>query len=163
MPKISANCWAIYDVNKKTMIEGKREHFKREIASLTKIMTAWVVINLCKQWNLNFRTHEVTVSSVASDIRGTCAELKEGDVLSVEQLLYGLMLPSGNDAAFALAQHFGKMIYKRRKYTKIDQQRIRSFQFDYHPYYAKYFLKEMNDWAEKLGMTQTHFDSPHGL
>jgi D-alanyl-D-alanine carboxypeptidase len=48
MPKISANCWAIYDVNKKTMIEGKREHFKREIASLTKIMTAWVVINLCK-------------------------------------------------------------------------------------------------------------------
>jgi len=100
---------------------------------------------------------------VASDIRGTCAELKEGDVLSVEQLLYGLMLPSGNDAAFALAQHFGKMIYKRRKYTKIDQQRIRSFQFDYHPYYAKYFLKEMNDWAEKLGMTQTHFDSPHGL
>ena len=102
------------------MLDGRREYFKREVASLTKIMTAWVVINLCKQWNLNFKTHEITISSVASDIRGTCAELKEGDVLCVESLLYGLMLPSGNDAAFALAQHFGKMIYKRRQYTKAD-------------------------------------------
>jgi len=61
----------------------------------------------------------VTVSEVAADIRGTTAGLQKGDILSVEELLYGLMLPSGNDAAFALAQHFGKIIYKK-KYTYND-------------------------------------------
>ena len=62
-------------------------------------------------------TTKVTVSDVASDIRGTCANLESGDIMSVEQLLYGLMLPSGNDAAFALAQYYGKLLYKK-KYTK---------------------------------------------
>ena len=104
----------------------------------------------------------MTVSDVASDIRGTTANLQTGDILTVDQLLYGLMLPSGNDAAFALAQHFGKMLYKK-KYTRADINKIKSFQFDYHPYYAKYFLKEMNDYAVRYDMNQTHFDSPHGL
>ena len=54
------------------------------------------------------------------------------------------MLPSGNDAAFALAQYFGKMIYKKRNMTAFDIQRVKSFQFNYHPHYVKYFLKEMN-------------------
>jgi D-alanyl-D-alanine carboxypeptidase len=72
------------------------------------------------------------------------------------------MLPSGNDAAFALAQHFGKNLF-RKKYTHADISRIKSYQFNYHPYYAKYFLKEMNEFAEKLHMTSTYFDSPHGL
>jgi D-alanyl-D-alanine carboxypeptidase (penicillin-binding protein 5/6) len=72
------------------------------------------------------------------------------------------MLPSGNDAAFTLAQYFGKNLF-RKKYTHADISRIKSYQFNYHPYYAKYFLKEMNDYAEKLHMTSTYFDSPHGL
>jgi len=46
---------------------------------------------------------EITVSDVASDIRGTSANLETGDILTINDLLYGLMLPSGNDAAFALA------------------------------------------------------------
>ena len=41
--------------------------------------------------------------------------------------------------------------------------RIKSFQFDYHPYFAKYFLKEMNLFCQKYGLSQTNFDSPHGL
>lgn len=53
IPKVSAKCWAIYDVNKMTFVNGKREYFKREIASLTKIMTCHVVILLCKQYGLN--------------------------------------------------------------------------------------------------------------
>ncbi len=56
------------------------------------------------------------------------------------------MLPSGNDAAFALAQYFGYKLFTK-KYTPNDIARIRSYQFDYHPYYAKYFLKEMNLYA----------------
>jgi serine-type D-Ala-D-Ala carboxypeptidase (penicillin-binding protein 5/6) len=124
-----------------SIINGRREYQKRQVASLTKIMTCWVVINICK----DPAAEDVLVTDIASDIRGTCANLKVGDILTVDQLLYGLMLPSGNDAAFALAQHFGKKLYKQ-KYKKIKNE-IKSFQFDYHPYYAKYFLKEMNDFA----------------
>ena len=87
--------------------DGKRENVKRECASLTKIMTCYVVLKLCALWNLPTDT-EVTVSQVASDIRGTSANLEMGDILTIDQLLYGLMLPSGNDAAFALAQFFGR-------------------------------------------------------
>jgi D-alanyl-D-alanine carboxypeptidase len=54
------------------------------VASLTKIMTSWVVINLCKDWNLDVKTTEIIVSDIASDIRGTCANLKAGDILTVD-------------------------------------------------------------------------------
>ena len=47
-------------------------------------MTAWVVINLCKEWNLNTFKTEVVVSDIGSDIRGTTANLKPGDILSVD-------------------------------------------------------------------------------
>ena len=75
-------------------------------------MTCYVVIKLCKHFHIDPRTTEITVSEVAADIRGTSANLETNDILTVEQLLYGLMLPSGNDAAFALSQYFGKLLYK---------------------------------------------------
>jgi D-alanyl-D-alanine carboxypeptidase len=125
-------------------------------------MTCYVVITLCKQWNLSLTKTKILVSDVASDIRGTTAGLCTGDLISLERLLYGLMLPSGNDAAFALAQFFGYKLFLK-KYTHADMAKVRSFQFDYHPYYAKYFLREMNLFCVKYGLTQTFFDSPHGL
>lgn len=103
VPQISTKCWAIYDASKMAFIHGKREQQKRECASLTKIMSAYVVIALCKLFKLNIKKTEVIISPIASDIRGTSANLETGDILTVEQLLYGMMLPSGNDAAFALA------------------------------------------------------------
>lgn len=56
----------------------------------------------------------VTISRQASNIKGTSAELVEGDILSVSQLFYGMMLPSGNDAAFALAEYFGDIIKQKK-------------------------------------------------
>ena len=103
IPVISARCWAIFDVNKMAYVHGKREYLKKECASLTKIMTCYLVISLCKQWKINPKKTDIVVSPIASDIRGTSANLETGDILTVDQLLYGLMLPSGNDAAFALA------------------------------------------------------------
>ena len=85
--------------------------------------------------------------SVASNIRGTTAELKQGDIFTAEQLLYGMMLPSGNDAAFALAKYFGKLLFVKKGYTDKDIEKIKSFQFNYHPYFVKYFLKQMNENA----------------
>lgn len=55
-------------------------------------------------------------SRKASKVPGTTAHLREGDVLTIDQLLYGMMLPSGNDAAYALAEFFGKVL-KENKYN----------------------------------------------
>ena len=103
MPTITSKSWCIFNTDKQSLVFGKREFLKRECASLTKIMTAYVVIKLCNEWKMSIFKTEVAVSDVASDIRGTSANLETGDILSVEQLLYGLMLPSGNDAVFALS------------------------------------------------------------
>ena len=62
-----------------SIINGRREYQKRQVASLTKIMTCWVVINMCK----DPEAEEVLVTDIASDIRGTCANLKVGDILTV--------------------------------------------------------------------------------
>lgn len=81
---MSAKCWGIYDMNKMGFVHGKREYFRREVASLTKIMTFYVVIMASKQYNMKIGSTEVKISNVASDIRGTTANLKTGDILSVE-------------------------------------------------------------------------------
>lgn len=73
------------------------------------------------------------------------------------------MLPSGNDAAFVLAKYFGRLLFEKKGYDEKDMQRIRSYQFNYHPYFVKYFLKQMNDNAVALKLMNTFFDSPHGL
>ena len=84
MPNISAKCWAIYDVNMMAFMYGKREYLKREVASLTKIMTCYTVIQLSKEFQIGITTDKITVSAVASDIRGTSANLETGDILTVE-------------------------------------------------------------------------------
>lgn len=70
-----------------------------------------------------------------------------------------MMLPSGNDAAYALAEHFGKIL-QERKQNQLTQ-------FNSNSKFAnttlRYFLKEMNHYANKLGMCGTNYDSPHGL
>ena len=103
VPTISARFWAIFDGLKKTFVHGHREYIKRECASLTKMMTALVVVKLCRRFKLCIKSETVKISGVASNIRGTTANLRKNDILTVEQLLYGTLLPSGNDAAFALA------------------------------------------------------------
>ena len=77
--------------------------------------------------------------------------------------MYGMMLPSGNDAAFVLAKYFGKLLFEKKGYGEKEMIKIKSHQFNYHPYFVKYFLKQMNDHAAALKMTNSHFDSPHGL
>ena len=84
IPIITAKCWVIYDVNQMAFMFGKREYLKREVASLTKIMTCYTVIQLAKEFQINLKKEKVTVSAVASDIRGTSANLETGDILTVE-------------------------------------------------------------------------------
>jgi serine-type D-Ala-D-Ala carboxypeptidase (penicillin-binding protein 5/6) len=70
-------------------------------------MTALAVLRLCRRYDLKIDREEIAICNQTTWVRGTIANLREGDCLTIEQLLYGLMLPSGNDSAFVLANHFG--------------------------------------------------------
>ena len=114
-----------------------RELFARDpderslIASTTKIMTALIV---CEQCNVLDR---MRIPKEAVGIEGSSMYLKEGEVLTLQELLYGLMLSSGNDAAVALAIYCGGTV--------------------------EGFAELMNDKARNLGLTGTHFENPNGL
>ncbi|MYW68879.1 D-alanyl-D-alanine carboxypeptidase [Streptomyces sp. SID8379] len=116
---------------------------RRSTGSTTKIMTAKVVL---AQKNLNLDS-KVTVSKAYSDYivknGASSARLIVGDKVTVRQLLYGLMLPSGCDAAYALADKFGSGTTRSAR--------------------VKSFIGKMNSEAKKLGLKNTHFDSFDGI
>lgn len=101
------------------------------IASTTKIMTALVV---CEQCNVLDR---MRIPKEAVGIEGSSMYLREGEILTLQELLYGLMLSSGNDAAVALAIYCGGTV--------------------------EGFAEMMNDKARILGLKDTHFENPNGL
>ena len=101
------------------------------IASTTKIMTALIV---CEQCNVLDR---MRIPKEAVGIEGSSMYLQEGEVLTLQELLYGLMLQSGNDAAVALAIYCGGTV--------------------------EGFAELMNDKARNLGLRNTHFENPNGL
>ena len=115
----------------KTILYGKNEYSKVKMASTTKIMTGIVIIENC---DLNTT---VEVSKKAAGTGGSRLGLKTGDKITIRDLLYGLLLCSGNDAAVALAEATAGSIQG--------------------------FSDLMNKKAEDLGLTNTHFESPHGL
>lgn len=131
LPKTNSRRYIVYDRISKSMIIGKNEDIKSAMASTTKIMTTIVIL---EKADLN---ETVTVSAKAGGTGGSRLGLKRGDKASVRDLLYGLMLRSGNDAAVALAEHVGGSV--------------------------KEFAELMNEKASELGLTNTHFVTPHGL
>lgn len=110
-----------------------------KIASITKVMTAILAVENCKI------DEKITVSNAAATVGNSTAGLLEGDELTVEQALRGLMIPSGNDAAIALAEHVSKKLDPKTKDA------------------VATFVKAMNERAKKLGCTGTLFENPHGL
>lgn len=130
-PTINARHAIIYDRNSQKAIYSKKTLKRCKMASTTKIMTAIVVIE-----NTNL-TDLVEVSSKASSTGGSRLGLSKHDKISVEHLLYGLMLKSGNDAAVALAENTGGNVEK--------------------------FASMMNSKAKVLGLLNTNFVTPHGL
>jgi D-alanyl-D-alanine carboxypeptidase len=86
-----------------------------EIASLTKIMTCFLTLLICKKYEIDMTKCTYRVPDKIADTPGTSAELEAGDLLTIEDLLYGLMLPSGNDASICIAELMGKMIQKCKK------------------------------------------------
>lgn len=121
----------VLDRLSKTVLYGKNEYNKVKMASTTKIMTATIIIENC---NLE---ETVEISKKAANTGGSRLGLKTGDKITIKDLLYGLMLRSGNDAAVALAETCAGSIVN--------------------------FSNLMNKKANELGLVNTHFESPHGL
>lgn len=131
IPTINSRAYVVIDRKSNTILVGKNENQKKKMASTTKIMTALVVIENC---NLS---DTVEVSKKAAGTGGSRLGLKTGDKITVYDLLYGLMMCSGNDAAVSLAEHVAGSISD--------------------------FAELMNQKALELGLSNTHFVTPHGL
>ena len=128
---VSAKRAYVLDAVSGRVLYEKNPEERSLIASTTKIMTALIV---CEQCNVLDR---MRIPKEAVGIEGSSMYLQEGEVLTLQELLYGLMLSSGNDAAVALAIYCGGTV--------------------------EGFAELMNDKARNLGLRDTHFENPNGL
>ena len=128
---INSRSCIIYDRNSHMVLYSKNENKTVKMASTTKIMTSLIIIENCDL------SETVEVSKKSASTGGSRLGLKTGDKITIKDLLYGLMLCSGNDAAIALAEYAGEDVTG--------------------------FVRLMNDKANQLGLKNTHYESPHGL
>lgn len=105
-PYNSCKSYVVLDSHHSKVLQGKNKDEVREMASLTKMMTAICTLELAAEMKLDIRSTYFKVSIKASGTIGTTANLLDGQVLSIWDLLHGMMLPSGNDAAMVLAENF---------------------------------------------------------
>ena len=109
-PQLTSKSWAVINANTDEFLGGYHEHERREIASLTKVMTAYTALKIINNLNINVTESKIEASFESSITGGTSANLEEGDVLNVWDMLHAMLLPSGNDAAYALAEYFGLVL-----------------------------------------------------
>jgi len=135
-PSLAATGYLLIDMHSDRVLVEKNADQRLEPASLTKIMTAHVVFNELKKGNLQL-TDMVSVSEKAWKTEGSRMFIEVNTRVSVEDLLKGLIIQSGNDAAVALAEHIAGS--------------------------EDAFANMMNDQAARLGMRNTHFVNSTGL
>jgi serine-type D-Ala-D-Ala carboxypeptidase (penicillin-binding protein 5/6) len=130
-PAVSAKAALVIDLDSGQMLYAKKPNEPLPPASTAKLMTALVTV---KRANLDDR---VTISARAAGTSGSRMGLVAGEIVTVRDLLYGLLLPSGNDAAVALAEHVAGS--------------------------QEAFVQLMNETSVALGLKNTTFTNPHGL
>lgn len=128
---ISAKAAIVYEPETGTVLYEKNIDDKMLIASTTKIMTALIALENCSLDDV------VTITKESVGVEGSSLYLTAGDTYTMQELLYGLMLESGNDAASAIAIHVAGDIIS--------------------------FADLMNERANQIGCSNTHFTNPHGL
>ncbi|MEG0370803.1 MAG: D-alanyl-D-alanine carboxypeptidase family protein [Clostridium sp.] len=128
---ITSDGYVLMDIDSGKILASKNENTHYEPASITKVLTSLIVI---EKGNLQ---DKITIGKNPPLEEGSSLYLKEGEILTVEQLLYGLMLKSGNDAGTALAEYISGS--------------------------KEEFAKEMNKRALEIGATNSNFTNPHGL
>lgn len=139
------------------------------MASLTKIMTCMVSLQLAQDMKLNIDKTWFRVSQQAANMTGTSANLTENQRVTIHDLLFGLMLPSGNDAAVTLAEGFTELLRKHRQRPGIttakdlNSNTTTSKNSSHKSQSWNSFVKEMNLMALKLHLKTTRYTNPHGL
>ena len=128
----SAKAMCVMESSSKRVLKSKNMSAKLAMASTTKIMTAITALENCPDLDQVFE-----ISPKAVGVPGTSLYLRKGEKFSTRQLLYGLMLVSGNDASVAIGEHVSGSLEE--------------------------FVKLMNQTAIKIGATNSHFDNTHGL
>ena len=128
----SAKAMCVMETSSKRVLNSKNMDTKLAMASTTKIMTAITAIENCDDLDKTFE-----ISPKAVGVPGTSLYLRKGEVFSTRDLLYGLMLISGNDASVAIGEHISGSVSE--------------------------FVKLMNKTAKKIGAESSHFDNTHGL
>lgn len=128
---VNARAAVAIDSKTKVVLYEKNAHMIIPMASTTKIMTALVAI---KYGDLD---KKIEISAKSAAIHGSTVGYKKGEQIALRELIYGLMLRSGNDAAIAIAEGIG---------GSVDE-----------------FVRLMNEYANQIGLCSTHFESPHGL
>lgn len=131
IPKISAKAAVVMDAKTGRVLYAKNEDLRLPMASTTKIMTTILAIEKGRLDDV------VRISQKAACVEGSKIYLKPNEKIRLEDLLYGVMLESGNDAAIAVAEHIGGNLSE--------------------------FVRMMNAKALSIGAYDTHFDNPHGL
>ena len=122
----------VMELNSRRIVYEQNGDTRLPMASTTKIVTCAAVLEQCEHLD-----EQMIIPKQAENVEGSSVYLKAGDSYSVEDLLYGLMLRSGNDCATALALHFGGSVGG--------------------------FCAQMNEYAQKAGALNTRFSNPHGL
>ena len=152
-PFTTSPTWVIADGKSGEALWGRSENKPVEMASTTKIMTALVVLRMAQK-DPKVLDEVVTFSERADRTPGSTSGVKAGEKVSVSELLYGLLLPSGNDAAEAFAEHFNARCEPGPSTPTKSAAPA--------PQVAQ-FIGEMNRLAAQLGLQETHFVNPHGL
>lgn len=129
--KVNARCAIALDKDTREVLYEQNAYEIVPMASTTKILTSLIAI---EQDDLQA---PVTISKKAASIRGSKVGYKENEVVTLKELIFGLMFKSGNDAAIAIAEHIGGSV--------------------------EGFAEIMNHYARSIGILDSHFESPHGL
>ena len=129
---VEAKGECVVELNSRRVLYEARGDIRLPMASTTKIVTAATILD-----NLSNLKEELKIPEEAAGVEGSSVYLKAGDIYSVEELLYGLMLRSGNDCAVALALHCSSSV--------------------------ACFASKMNETAQRAGALASRFENPHGL
>ncbi|MBA4417555.1 MAG: hypothetical protein C0392_06565 [Syntrophus sp. (in: bacteria)] len=126
----------VVEANTGNVLEGENTHARRPPASVTKLMVALIVLEKVSKGEVKL-TDQIVTTKEASKIGGSQVFLKEGETFALEEMMKAIMVASGNDAAYAVAEHIGGS--------------------------KEGFINLMNEKAKALNMADTEFHSVHGL
>lgn len=135
-PTVAAKAWLLVDVGSGQILTAQGPDEKIEPASLTKLMTAYLTFSALKEKRISLQ-QDVPVSAKAWKISGSKMFIEPNKPVTVDELIHGMIIQSGNDACVAMAEHLAGS--------------------------TDSFASLMNAWAAKLGMKDSQFKNPHGL